>query len=679
MSNPVWHRFRVLAPFLWWVAFIPEGRGQSPLPGTINAWTNPTSGFWEDMRWSLGGLPSSGESIVISNKGWKAVGITPATARNFPGTLQPQSVDVESPPNSRNLLLLNYSGFRTPLSVQQLTVGTNARVLALASALQVSSVLSVGGTFDQAEFSMVSAGTLQLGDVGPGSYNLTNGTLLVTDSGKIGGMFPGYFNQFGGTNFAHTIQLFSGEYDLYDGTLATSDIVYRTGYGAIGFNQYGGVVKPDSLHATSGGYVLAGGNFACPQVLLPGVTSNRDVANSAGFLQTGGTNQSGWIDIGNYRPPFANASAFGNYTLSNGVLITSTVSIGPYGSFAQWGGSHTSTGISLGGDTVYFGAPGYASYALSGGNLSVGNLALSLAYFSQGGGTNRVAGELRLGSPGLYGSSYNLGAGLLVTSNTTVTTSSYSGSGFTQTGGTHFVSNLLTVSEGVPADPNSLVSRGYMLSGGSLVAPKIRVEAGATFFHFGGGLVNTDSLTLAYGTWQASTNDQQFGRLALGISQGKTSTVALPASPVVLSFLDSRSTSWSNGAMLVITGWRGSPAGGGRHQVYFGQDGGGLNPAQQAQVFFQAPAGSPGLYPAALLPTGEVVPGNFLLARHTEGGLEFSWAPGAVLQTSVNVLGPYQDIGGVFGSYSVHSDEPQRFFRLRAPSAAPSLVSNLPP
>ncbi|HXU78845.1 MAG TPA: hypothetical protein VN794_19875, partial [Methylomirabilota bacterium] len=58
--------------------------------------------------------------------------------------------------------------------------------------------------------------------------------------------------------------------------------------------------------------------------------------------------------------------------------------------------------------------------------------------------------------------------------------------------------------------------------------------------------------------------------------------------------------------------------------------------------------------------------------------LEFSWAPGAVLQTSVNVLGPYQDIGGVFGSYSVNSDEPQRFFRLRAESAAPSLVSNLP-
>src|SRR5678810_396345 len=113
--------------------------------GQQNSWTNSTSASWEEMHWSLGQLPAPGQGIFIENPGWKAVAISPSTVQNFSQTLRPSSVTISAPDNSFNVLLLNYSGFQTPLSVKQLRIYRNGALVALSSALQVDNIL--GGAF----------------------------------------------------------------------------------------------------------------------------------------------------------------------------------------------------------------------------------------------------------------------------------------------------------------------------------------------------------------------------------------------------------------------------------------------------------------------------------------------------------------------------------------------------
>src|SRR5436305_8311566 len=107
------------------------------LEGQINSWTNPASGAWEDMHWSQGVLPGPGQSISIENPGWKAVAIGSTTVQNFPQSLRPWSISISSPTNSHNVLLLNYAGLQTPLSVEALRIYDNAALVTLSSALEI--------------------------------------------------------------------------------------------------------------------------------------------------------------------------------------------------------------------------------------------------------------------------------------------------------------------------------------------------------------------------------------------------------------------------------------------------------------------------------------------------------------------------------------------------------------
>src|SRR5260221_12375630 len=44
-----------------------------------NSWIKPTSGNWDDpSAWSVGVLPSSSQSMLLTNSGWKAVAINPS-------------------------------------------------------------------------------------------------------------------------------------------------------------------------------------------------------------------------------------------------------------------------------------------------------------------------------------------------------------------------------------------------------------------------------------------------------------------------------------------------------------------------------------------------------------------------------------------------------------------------
>ncbi len=166
----------------------------------INAWTNPASGNWEDLTWSLGALPGYGQTIMVTNQGWKAVAIGHDTAEHFPETLDVARVILGGYTDSFNTVLLNYAGFQTQLVTRSLIIGTNSAVTALSSKLFVppgaaTPEFSIGGTFNQGESAIVSCGLLDMGVLGPGTYNLTNGNLSVSTGLRFLPGFPSTFNQ----------------------------------------------------------------------------------------------------------------------------------------------------------------------------------------------------------------------------------------------------------------------------------------------------------------------------------------------------------------------------------------------------------------------------------------------------------------------------------------------------
>src|SRR3954470_14979698 len=108
------------------LSIVPSLRAQ-----TVNVWTNPASGNWEDMRWSLGARPAAGESIMLTNSGWKAIAISSGTTQNFPQTLTPYSITLGAYTDSFNVLLLNYAGYAVPLTVSQFVINSNSSVTAL--------------------------------------------------------------------------------------------------------------------------------------------------------------------------------------------------------------------------------------------------------------------------------------------------------------------------------------------------------------------------------------------------------------------------------------------------------------------------------------------------------------------------------------------------------------------
>src|SRR5206468_5806418 len=97
--------------------------------GDTNSWTKPTSGYWEEPFWSLGVLPDATQSVLFTNAGWKALAIGAATAQNFPQSMSVQSLEVGSPVDSYNTLLMNWSGFERPLQTTSLIVGSNRSVV----------------------------------------------------------------------------------------------------------------------------------------------------------------------------------------------------------------------------------------------------------------------------------------------------------------------------------------------------------------------------------------------------------------------------------------------------------------------------------------------------------------------------------------------------------------------
>lgn len=638
---------------------------QSAFCADINAWIKGSSGAWEENtgNWSLGVLPNSSQSVNITNAGWKAVAIGANTAQNFPGSMQIQDLHIASPADSFNLLLMNFSGFQVPLQTTSLNVASNSSVIVQGSWLDAGGVV-LYGTFSQGDFSQVKVdSSLQMGSFGGGgAYYLTNGTLSVNGTLFMGGFGPtSTMLQYGGANNVGSLGLnIEAEYDLYEGQLtATNGITVGNGdfAGGASFYQYGGSVNGDTI--VNGNYILNAGTLT--GALTMGYSAGGQQRVDAFFLQNGGTNFASSMDLGH--PNRYGGRAF--YTLSNGVVHVNSSLTFNGSQFSQYNGQVTIVSNLVVHNTEGGLDVNDARYLLAGGTLTAGGLTAESASFNQTGGSNLIAGDIDIvgvANPPHVGFgpvtvSYTLSGGLLSSRNLTVTAGFYSG--FRQTAGTNQISEKLTVQGTSPGGFD------YTLEGGILSVKDIYVADGGFFQHTNGTIVHSGLLTLSEGEWRAAAAAQSLGPLLVTVgSSNNNSAVTFPSGSSTLRLANSSAQPWDAAAMLYITNWHGSTVGGGASQLYFGSTAGGLSAQQLSQIRF---AFSSGVYPAEILPTGEVVPAGTATLDFTRNGntLTLTWPSGWFLQSATVVEGPYKNVPESASPYSVDMTGPQQFFRLR--------------
>lgn len=640
---------RVMAVGWFWVALV-LGRGVGL--AQANSWTNPVSGYWENPYWSLGVLPGPGQDIMLTNAGFKAVGINPSTRQNYPQTLSVNSITIGSPAYSFNELLLNYFGLGTPLSAGSVSVQSNSTLVALFARLVATNQLYCDGNLIQGASAQIATSNLYVGATATAMYSMTNGTVSASSEyiGTIGfgGNNQTVFDQFGGTNSSASFAVEpASQYNLYGGDLLLSNaVVYGTNF------QQGGMLTVTGELTLDQTYILSGGALNAHDIQVLG-------GYPWSLQQSGGTNSvTDTISLGTLTSYYADE---GFYNLSNGVLVASNILVGPSSRFEQEGGSCTLTG----GIEVFtdFDALRGGIGSLIGGTLSSPSIDLSFGLFFQSNSTNLVAGTLA-------GGGYDLQSGLLVTSNTETyagVTGDYGffyqwAGGFSQSGGIHRVSNLLTLGGALGLIP--YYSTLYFLSGGELSAQNIELDSGAVFQQTGGTLNLPGLLTLSDGDWQCNTGQQQLGTLLL--ANGTGNFLEMPAGACILRFQDCNGIAWSNAAALSIPAWDGSPAGGGAHQIFFGSSSNGLTPAQLGQIRFVNPDGLTGIYPAAILASGEIVPAHFLGVQRNFKQWSLVWSGSAVLQSATNASGPFRDVAGA-SPYAISFTNSKAFFRLRQP------------
>src|SRR5882724_8451751 len=418
-----------------------------------NSWTSSTSGHWEDSSWSLGVLPGAGQTILVANHGWKAVAIGANTTANFPQTMSIDALTIISPgTDTVNTVLLNYAGLQKPLAIaNDLYVSNNTSMVILQSAVQASSGIFVGGTVTHDVSSQVSAPSLWV--MSGGAYNFTNGTLSVPRTGFES--VDGQFVQAGGSNFCGSLHV-SGEYDLSGGQLVVPPP--SDPHGGVqdfgNFVQSGGTLDSTLIVGESGvgggNYHLNGGFIHADYlaVLVNPDNGTETGADTSDMIQAGGTNVADLMEVGQNYVGFP-AQGLGSYTLTNGLLVSSTLKIVGQGTFFQTGGVHSNASMTLSqSELMSVSQPDYfvpAHYFLSGGTFTSGSVVGQSGVFSQTAGSCQIT-TLQMSGGGQYSQS----GGQLSASDINLS----GGGNFVQSGGTVTQNGVLTLANsGLTAGP----------------------------------------------------------------------------------------------------------------------------------------------------------------------------------------------------------------------------------
>jgi hypothetical protein len=609
-------------------------------PPTRNIWTNPASGNWQDLSWSLGVRPTTNHDVMITNANSKAVGIFPGIPATYASNMVVSNLTIAAPAGSVNTLLLNYSGTAIPLTVLgTCTVGSNGILN-----IQYGSVIASGAGYGSDDRCHIMGTVLQTG----GFWSVPNGTMTL-DFGNVNingdcnflnsDMYDGVFNQSGGQATFGYLRIYRATYNLTNGVVQGA--INVSGH----FNQYGGTVLSPAtpVEMDFGTYTLFNGT-------LHGDIGVGASQQSFGFFQqVNGLVEAGSIAIGTFR-------GSGNYSLTNGTVHAGELSL-LGGNFNQYGGICTVTNtLDVFGLYDDYGPSQFPQYLLSAGSLSCSNIMVSnFGGFTQTGGTNTVTSYLLTDRSG-----YSLQGGTLSTANLFVRRSgTVSGafiidSSFSQSSGLCTIANTLSNLDqltltGGTLGAKDILTAGTMTIAGNLPAPVIN---------------NSGTFTLS-GSLNLGNSTQQLGRL---IAAGN-STITFPSNNSVLRFLDSHTSTWTNGATLTLTNWNGSTNGGGASQLYVGSNNSGLTPAQLLRFRFSNPAGfAPGTWYASQLNTGEIVPNirPYLATIQQGSNLVFSWPGAFTLQSATNVQGPYLNVIGATSPYTnTLKSQPRQFFRLK--------------
>lgn len=612
---------------LCFVALVIVFTGEST-SAQVNSWTSGSGNWDEPSSWSLGVLPNSLQSVMITNSGWKAVAINPSTPINFPNSMTVGSLTIRGATNTENTLLLNFFGTAVPLTVLNgLTLADDAHILNFNSGLVVqggtivvtnSQIIQDGGFVRTTNVTMNFSGA---------EYHLTNG---VFEAGvvQIGAPIASRFNQYGG-----------------DAVIAHLNLGPRSpGSGSRG-----------------GTYALYGGNLTLPN----GLTLLGDNGSLAAYFQAGGTNRTPEV--------FIEPGLFGispSFKLNGGLLAASNVSVlaDNFGSatLEQNGGTHTvSNLLHIAGGASAGASPKPGAYHLNGGTLSAHSIDLDAlqgdASFVQTNGNVQTAefeAHSGINQP-YFVSRLFLSGGTLASSNLSVA----DGGSIQQNGGALVVSNTLGILGF--RNPGVKLYTRYTFTGGTLSASNIYVSGDWIIGDSATPRITNPGTCVLSHFLQISNAVEELGRFILA----SNATIDLAGSASQLSFADSSGETWDAAATLVVLNWNGNLSGGGAEQLRFGTDSSGLTPAQLSQIRFSTTT-STNLYSAKILNTGEVVPDQAIsssVAFSTQGNnLVLTWPPGWTLQTATNVPGPYFDVPG---ATSPHTNDmtldQQRFFRLR--------------
>jgi hypothetical protein len=541
----------------------------------VNSWINPASGTWDQaVNWSLGILPDSSQSVMITNAGFKAVAINPSTPIDFPGSMTVNSLTVRGATNTVNSLLLNFFGTGVPLTVLNgLTVADSGQILNFNSYLYVPNgqfLVTNAQVIQDGGLVRITNATLNLFN---SDYHLTNG-IFEASAILIGVNGPSHFHQYGGT----------------------------AAIGNVGFSYSTGPGTGDR------GIVLHGGILNLPfGFLLEGRGGSTE-----SYLQDGGTNYTSNITL-----QVGLTGPSPDFTLNGGLLVDNNVHVNAdtiATDIQQNGGTHIVSNIlKLTGGTRT-GTIRPASYQLNNGTLSASNIVLESqagdARFFQSNGIVQ-AGQIQANGYYANHSEITLAGGTLSCSNLVMT----DGAQCIQSGGALVVSNTLAFSGFRSPGPN-LYSR-YTLLGGTLSADNIYVGGDWIIGDSATSRIsNPGSCTLAH-FLQIGNAVEQLGQCTLA----SDATIDLAGSASRLSFADSSSEPWAPTTLTVLN-WNGDLSGGGAEQLKFGPDQFGLTPIQLSRIQFSI---GTTLYAAKILNTGEVVPDQGLIL-----GLVNAWTnPGS--------------------------------------------------
>jgi len=622
--------------------FVVAGAALCAPAQTLNSWINSGSGNWDDTSaWSLGALPDSSQSVLITNSGWKAVAIDSSTPVNFPDSMIVSNLFVSAPTNALSTVLLNYAGLGTPLKVlNNCVIGTNGAINNFSSSFEVDGnaggqLLINGGTFTQVGGQTVVNAPVSVSS--GGSLNATNGNLTLGNLTLGTTNSRGSFTQDGGSIAVQQLDTRNGGYTLVSGVL------YAIGGTVGGILQWGG---------TNYGDITGGGTID------GGLSQGNLLTISGSFFQGGGLVDMQTVDwTGNN----------GN-VLSEGTFRSGSINI------------HSSA-------LVFMGQGGLTAGTVETGSLSISNSAhvqvtaynlfVTNSLDIRGDSSNNPALLLVEGTTG-PGTALNVGT-ITMGDNSVID---------------HYANAATELSSGL-----SMAGGQYSLQGGFLEGPYVGVGVSGTFSQSGGtnlvhgvlsitgtydlagtlrvdGIYLRGSLLLEAGTFANTGLIDLGGRIGIGVQDGSGGQVRLSANAAIgfigtttprqLHFASSSAQAWTPGAVLVITNWNNS----GSTHLFFGTNASSLTASQLGQITFLNPGGySPGSYSAQLLSTAELVPASAaqptLQSARYGAGLVLSWPSGYQLLSATNITGPYSPVNGATSPWTNSFSKPREFFRLQ--------------